>query len=280
MKRRPNEFVKPPGAMKLPLEAAWIDGKSVRFELTYIEETKAQIRENCAKGLAPLEKDRAERTQPLAIVGYGPSLHSTWERLRDWPGPVWTVSKAHDFLVERGIVPAAHVDVDPGEHKKLCIQRPQPGVEYWLATKVTPRMVEALPAEQVRLFHVDIPYPELVYDRRYPLFEAHFDATFTAAEIGFKRCWYDMHFFGLDYGMPGGTLYAGVHESPPKSHQMVPIKMLDGQIAQTSLGMSHGLGLAERFFCRRRPIRPVIHGNGLLGRFLTQRGRCKVEIRE
>lgn len=63
------------------------------------------------EGLAAFDFRVESVSEPVAVVGYGPSLRRTWEQLRDYRH-VWTVSGAHDFLVERGIVPALHTDVD------------------------------------------------------------------------------------------------------------------------------------------------------------------------
>jgi hypothetical protein len=250
------------------------------FDVGQRPRIEAQTAVNVARGFAPLEKDRTEKDVPLAIVGYGPSLQDTWERLRDWPGPIWTVSKAHDFLLERGIVPTYHTDVDGGEEKVHTIQKPDPRVTYIMATKMFPAVLDGLPKENVRLFHVQI-YPGVYeahqrLDPRYPAFKVAFDTSVQAAEIAFQRRFYDQHWFGVDYGMPEGELYAGPHEGPAHTAQRV---QLDGRVYLTSTLMMSGLLMAEQWRCRRAPVSLKIHGNGLLGTFLTARRRCRVEIR-
>jgi len=59
-----------------------------------------------------------------SIVCYGPSLADTWKVIKR---PIVTVSGAHDYLVDRGIVPDFHVDCDPRAHKARMLKKPQKG---------------------------------------------------------------------------------------------------------------------------------------------------------
>jgi hypothetical protein len=57
-----------------------------------------------------------ERTDSIAIVGYGPSLKTTWKKIKDFKYVI-TCSGSHKFLIEKGIIPTWHVEVDPRKHK-------------------------------------------------------------------------------------------------------------------------------------------------------------------
>ena len=79
---------------------------------------QANIDANEELDLAPVGMDvfATDKPRRVAVVGFGPSLVRTWERLREFEY-IWTTSGAHDFLVKRGIVPKWHTDVNWRPHK-------------------------------------------------------------------------------------------------------------------------------------------------------------------
>lgn len=95
-----------------------------------------------------------------AIVCYGPSLKSSWHYLRAerrmFGAKIVTVSGAHDFLIERGIVPDIHVECDPREHKAWFTRNSHPDVDYWIASCCHPAMIDNLVANKrkLALWHV------------------------------------------------------------------------------------------------------------------------------
>lgn len=87
----------------------------------------------------------------LSIVCYGPSLRDTWKQIKR---PMMTVSGAHDFLVERGVIPDFHMDCDPRKHKAELVQRLHPEVKYRMASVVHPSFWERLAGHDVELWHL------------------------------------------------------------------------------------------------------------------------------
>src|SRR5678816_4695353 len=75
-----------------------------------------QVRVNTAMLKARIEPHYDVRDEPIALVCYGPSLNQTWDEIRDFKY-VMTCSGSHRFLIQRGIIPTWHIDVDPREHK-------------------------------------------------------------------------------------------------------------------------------------------------------------------
>jgi len=103
-------------------------------------------------GLFPmLQKRDTFLPRRASIACYGPSLADTWQKLRR---PIITVSGAHDYLVERGIVPDFHVDCDPRPHKPEMLRKPQKATIYLMASVCHPRFWEALQGRSVRLWHL------------------------------------------------------------------------------------------------------------------------------
>lgn len=232
---------------------------------------------NLKAGLPPMAKDKTLKSEPLALVGYGPSLNKTWSRLRDFK-VIWTVSKAHDFLVERGIIPTYHLDLDPRVHKAEFMTKPQKGTRYFLSSHIHPSYVEKMKAAGVdtQMFHVAIdPHEKL--SPCYPFLKVRFDAGIQAAEAAFQYGYREQHWFGVEYGHEGGETHAGLHWGVVSERCKVTIS--DGREFISSKLMFHGLLLAEHFLCDRALVRCTIHGDGLLGHFMRDRGRAKFAIK-
>ena len=91
--------------------------------------------------------------EPCAIVCFGPSLNDTWEEVRKFKH-IFTCSGSHKFLVERGVIPTWHVEVDPRPHKVELIGQPNPSVEYLIASTCHPKVFDHLEGMKVTLWHV------------------------------------------------------------------------------------------------------------------------------
>lgn len=114
-----------------------------------------QIRVNTAATPRRLEPAAEVHAESCAIVCYGPSLNETWEQIRAFTHVI-SCSGAHRFLIDRGIIPTWHVDVDPREHKIKLIGEPHHDVAYLLASTCHPAYFRMLldGGYNVRLWHV------------------------------------------------------------------------------------------------------------------------------
>lgn len=112
------------------------------------EERHAQMAQ--AKGQM-LKKKSKFNDRWVSIVCYGPSLADTWKQIKR---PMVTVSGAHDFMVDKGIVPDYHVDCDPREHKAKMLKRPQGATTYLMASVCHPSYWGVLKGRNVRLWHL------------------------------------------------------------------------------------------------------------------------------
>jgi len=256
-----------------------IPGTTISMDGTNIQESgmldiRANRVYNIAQGLPPMDKDRDLKGR-IAVVGYGPSLNETWERLRDFD-TIITVSKAHDFLVGKGVIPTYHLDVDPRRHKGEFTNLFQKATRYYLSTHVHPSYVDKIKAAgvEVRLFNVAIDEHEKL-DPRYPAMKVRFDAGIQAAEFAFQRGHREQHWFGIEYGRRGAATHAGYHGGTVTPNCLVD---LNGQLFESTKMFVHGLLLAEEYLCDRALAKVTIHGDGLLGHFLKARGRAKVSV--
>lgn len=91
---------------------------------------------------------------PLAIVGSGPSLKDTWEDLKHWPGEIYALNAAHDFLVEKGVIPTAAIAIEGGTAICKYFENPHEEVYYLLASSCHPRLFKQLKRQKRAMFHL------------------------------------------------------------------------------------------------------------------------------
>ena len=124
------------------------------------DERWEQVVANCSrvrKRIVPVAPH--ERTAILAC--YGPSLSETFgllEAQAQKPAvDIVSVSGAHDFLLDRGIVPRFHVECDPRAHKADNIATPSAQVQYLIGSGVHPNLMDKLDGHDVALWHIATP---------------------------------------------------------------------------------------------------------------------------
>src|SRR5438046_3895011 len=141
----------------------------------------------------------ARRAEPIAVVGFGPALRDTWEQVKSFQYVI-SCSGSHKFLVEHGIVPNWHVEVDPRPHKVALIGPPQPDTEYLIASACHKAVFDHLDGYNVKLWHIFDASDDGI--RSLPAGEwavtggcdAGLRAMTIAGFLGFR----DLHIFGMD----------------------------------------------------------------------------------
>src|SRR2546430_2383340 len=91
-----------------------------------------QMKQAIARVKGRIQPHYERRPEPIAVVGFGPSLNDTWEQIRKFPFVI-SCSGSHKFLVGRGIIPDYHVEVDPRAHKVELIGTPQQKTTYLIS---------------------------------------------------------------------------------------------------------------------------------------------------
>jgi len=120
---------------------------------TWLRDEQVRIAIKKVKGrVVPYE---GLRQDPIAVVGFGPSLKETVEEIREFKYII-SCSGAHKFLLERGIVPTWHVEVDPRDHKIELLGDPDKRVTYLPSSTSHPKYLDYLLSSgaQVLLWHV------------------------------------------------------------------------------------------------------------------------------
>lgn len=204
------------------------------------------------------------RTDPIAVVGFGPSLKDTWERIRQFKYVV-SCSGSHRFLVERGIIPTWHVEVDPRAHKVALLGPPHPDVEYLIASACHPKLFDHLEGFRVSLWHVF----DASADGRRMLPQGDWAVTggcdvgmramTIAAFIGFR----DMHIFGLDGCAtgPDANRHAGEH---PNGKQAYSTCDYEGVTYYTTPAMLEAARQTFHELNQMPKVQATFHGDGLI----------------
>lgn len=144
---------------ELQMGGSKIEGLPIIIAKSAVSET---LRYEQAVRNCPLVADRVKlgtrNNERMVLACYGPSLKHTWHGLKyekqRYGAKICSVSGAHDFLIERGIVPDYHVEVDPREHKAFFTRNPHPDINYWIASCCHPTLIDQLLPHKLALWHV------------------------------------------------------------------------------------------------------------------------------
>jgi uncharacterized Rossmann fold enzyme len=196
-----------------------------------------QIKVNTARVKGRIEgwEGDAPRPGPVAIACFGPSLNDTWEQLKGFE-TIISCSGAHKFLIERGVIPAYHVEVDPRAHKVKLIGQPHQDVEYLIASTCHPDVLDHLAGYNVKLWHVF----DNQEDAKRTLPHGEWALT-GGSSVGLRSMtiarflgFTDLHVFGMDGNQGTSGKHAAEHPSQPKGHA---ITVYDGVTYKTTASM-------------------------------------------
>ena len=98
-----------------------------------------------------LQKLPVNDLQSITIACYGPSLQDTYQTMKR---PIMSMSGATKWLVERGITPDYHIDMDPRPNKVEDVTPAFKDVNYLMASVCHPDVFKALEGYNVTLWHV------------------------------------------------------------------------------------------------------------------------------
>ena len=203
--------------------------------------------------------------EEIAIVCYGPSLNKTWPELKNFK-KIMTCSGAHKFLLDKGIVPTWHIDLDPREHKVKMLGTPHKDVEYLMASTCHPSMWDLLEGHNVKLWHIysneDNKNISLVYPRGDWIVTGGNNVGLRCLVMARLMGYRNLHVYGMDYSFPKDSLHhAGEHLNIYQKIYEVPY---DGKMYYCEPVM---IDYARQFFHEMNQlpdVKVLLHGEGLL----------------
>lgn len=203
-------------------------------------------------------EDRIE--DPIAIVGYGPSLKYTWEKIKDFKHII-TCSGAHKFLIDKGIIPTYHVEVDPRDHKVKLLGEPHKDVQYLIASTCHPKYFDYLENYNIKLWHIFDSTDEgvsMLPPGEWAITggcDAGLRAVTMAGFLGFRN----LHIFGLDGSFEDGKRHADYHPNNLYSLEAE----FNGKTYHTTPGMLEASRQTMRELDLLPNIKVTFYGEGL-----------------
>jgi hypothetical protein len=169
------------------------------------------------------------------VMCYGPSLQDTWKMALDErefidKSDIVSVSGAHDFLIDKGIIPKYHIECDPRLHKGDMMQKLHRRVEYYMASVCHPDLVKKLKDYKLTLWHMNEGDPSLqILD-----IEPNSVLVPGGGSVGLRSLalLYIMGYrrfliHGMDCSYRDGETHAGKHTG--KETQKVEVRCTDGR---------------------------------------------------
>jgi hypothetical protein len=175
-----------------------------------VEMKQDHMRAALSLGLPKVQVSDVAWPGEFSVVGYGPSLLYTWS---DLAGAICTTSGAHDFLIERGIVPTFHVECDPRPHKAMMFT-PHPDVTYLIASCCHPDVFAKLVGYRVMLWHCDEAWTMDFLATISPQDVAiggGGNAGLRAIQVGGAIGYRKFRLYGFDCSLMNGLRHAGPH---------------------------------------------------------------------
>lgn len=230
----------------------------------------SNLKSSLARGF-PIVQDVPEREGALAIIGSGPSVADNLERLRDWPGHLWAINGAYDYLLHNDIVPEGFIGLDPLPGLTEYVQNAQAYTTFYLASTCDPAVFDALDGHNIHMWHacgedssVFPPGDKVVYGGT----TAACRAPFLAMALG----WRDITLFGMDssYSQSGPYCYQwGTYKEDVDQPVLKVVINGEGPF-YTEVGMLKQvaqLGVMLTMFNQKRDILKVDPA-GLVGAFM------------
>jgi hypothetical protein len=157
----------------------------------------ANLKSNLARGLPVLSQAVPEHQRPLLIVGSGPSVSGLIEYIKQWPGDVWAINGAYDFLLSHGLICEGFFGIDPLPELADYLRNANEYTTFYVSSFCDPAVLDALDGRKVMLWHAmaenrDV-FPE-GHQMIYGGTTAVTRAPFLALALGYR----DINMIGVD----------------------------------------------------------------------------------
>jgi uncharacterized Rossmann fold enzyme len=209
------------------------------------------------------------KEERIAVVGYGPSLVSSWEDLRrvDYK-TIFSMSGSHNFLLEKGIVPTHHVEIDWKPHKPKFTENAHPDCQYFVSAVCNPATISNVKDKNSKLMFIkhgpQITYPSDVY-----VMEAGYDVGQQAIVMAMLLGYRNIDLYGFDYCFNLDKVrHAGDHGG--RVHYAFPARV-GNKVFYTSKTMFTALLVFEFFWKQHPELNIRINSDTLLVNFLEER---------
>ena len=210
----------------------------------------------------------------VAVCGYGPSLLDEIQTIKEnGYKTIFTTSGAHDVLMDHGITPTFHVEIDWKPHKSKFTRRANDETTYLMSAVCNTDTLLNVHDKKCALFFVNHG-PQIQYPEEAVIMPSGFDAGQQCIQIAYHMGFRNLDLFGFDQSFKdeNGERHAGDHGG--RIHYMFPAKVGD-RIFYTSKTMFTALLVFEHLMKEKSDLNVTIYGDGLLVNFLEERAKQK-----
>lgn len=234
-----------------------------------------------ARGLPEIAGQSAPIAQPAIIVGSGTSIASQVETIRNQRsagGFLLAIKDAHDWLIEKGIMPDAALAIDPQEHRWNCFLRKQETVHYLISSQCHPAMFDHLDGHRVTIWH-----PCITKDQKRPLGKYLVGGGSTsglrAIVLLYIMGYRDFRLFGFDSCLSGDILRVN-GTGPKPTDQIIDVMLPSGESFKCNASMALQAQQFQDLFERLPDAHFTAYGYGLIPSIIRQRAENLINLHE
>ena len=171
----------------------------------------AELYRNIASSLErglPVLGQNDEHDGVCILVGSGPSVAGELDSIRKAKEAGHTIvalKDAHDWLIERGIVPDCAVAVDPQESRARCFT-PRKDVAYMISSQCNPAAFDHLKGFNVNLWHLYIEKNQSVPPHGTPLIAGGTTTGLRSITLFYSMGFRKFELYGFDSCLKDGVL--------------------------------------------------------------------------
>lgn len=192
-------------ALKAAETLPWVPLKLNNVGCATDEDFTRNIEATLGRGHARLNEYLGSQTGAVSVCGFAPSLKKTWRMLK---GDVMACNRAHDWLIEHGVVPKWCMLMDPLPIIAEMVT-PHPDVTYLVASRCHEDVFTKLRGFKVVAWHAAGDKPLLDILEARGLMEPAVNggtATVTRAMVlAIAMGYTDIHIYGADSSFPMGS---------------------------------------------------------------------------
>jgi SAM-dependent methyltransferase len=264
-----------------------IEHGTVNTEHNEIDANIASAMERGLKMVSP----HIRNEEKVVILAGGPSLNDSLEEIKDKIAQGFklvTTNGAYNWAIEHGLEVKGQIVVDAREFNSRFVQPAMPGCKYFLASQCHPFMFDAVPADQVWLWHSALTEEQCnkLQDIHASMGQVFYPVIggstvmLRALPLLFMLGFYQFEIFGFDSCLIGDEHHAYAQEENDK-----------GTILQVSCGDKMFrcnpwmASQAQEFIDLMKAMMPgdiylEVHGEGLIAEIIKTAASDITEIKE
>lgn len=216
-----------------------------------IEQIKRNIKRSY-KRLHDLPEFKKLKSEPIALVGGGPSLDSQLDKLREFKNII-VCGSAHDYLVDKNVIPTYATVCDPDAISARYLTRPNRLIKYLVATGCHDQVYDNLQGYEVFMWHCHSD------DYMQTKIESDFQAIGGGCTVGLRSLsiaimlgYSDIHFFGFDSCLGTDSKHHAYDFTDETQEEL-------GKIYKVCLGYDNKANKGKIFYCAGYQLAQLVH---------------------